>query len=315
MQIEDLEIVLKVAQLQNITAAADSLDMRLATASAAVKRVEQQLGESLFIRTTRRLRLSSAGERFLPECEQAVSLFNHAKQNLKGESQKIDGDLRLSVSSDLGRNLVTPWVDDLLDLHPNLRLKMNVSDRNIDFYRDNVDVALRYGSPSDANSYGFKICTAPGVMCASPDYLETYGTPKTLKELTSHTGLFYQLSGITHDVWSFTHQGNTEKLKMTGRRFSNDGDLVRRWCVAGKGITVKSSLDMSDDLLNGRVQQILSDYRPRCSELWLVCPSKQLITPAVRLLRDTLRQKTKTILDKLVEENRLKNVAIEQLGK
>jgi DNA-binding transcriptional LysR family regulator len=249
----------------------------------------------------------------LPQCEQAVSLFNNARQNLKDGTGLVGGELRLSVSSDLGRNLVTPWVDEILDAHPELRLKMNVSDRNIDFYRDNVDVALRYGSPTDANSYGFKICTAPGVLCASPTYLDQHGTPKTLNDLKSHIGLFYQLHGLTHDVWSFTQDSQTEKIKMTGRRYSNDGDLVRRWCVAGKGITVKSSLDMSDDLLNGRVKQILPQYRPRCSELWLVCPSRQLITPAVRLLRDTLRDKATALLDTLVAKGHLVDTTIERL--
>ena len=89
---------------------------------------------------------------------------------------------------------------------------------------------------------------------------------------------------------------------MRGDRTSNDGDLVRRWCVAGKGFAVKSCLDMSDDLLTGRVVSVISEFRPRVTELWLICPSRQSITPAMRLLRDYLQMKCATILNDLTEK-------------
>jgi len=87
---------------------------------------------------------------------------------------------------------------------------------------------------------------------------------------------------------------------MSGNRASNDGDLVRRWCVAGKGLAVKSCLDMAADLLSGKVVNVMPEYKPRTSELWLICPSRQLITPATRLLRDTLKKKSRRILNQLL---------------
>ena len=125
--------------------------------SAALKRVESVLGVGLFIRTTQRLRLSSAGERYFPQCEQALLTLDQAKQNMKDELDTVDGELPISLSSDLGRNLVTPWLDEFMETYPNISLKTHITDSNIDFYRDPVDIALRYGSPSDASLYGFKI--------------------------------------------------------------------------------------------------------------------------------------------------------------
>ena len=174
MLLEDLQFILKVAQLRSITAAAISLDMRVATASAALKRVENALGVELFVRTTRHLRLSTAGERYLPQCEQALILLEQAKQNIKDDLEVIDGELRVAISSDLGRNLVTPWLDEFMDEHPNVSLRSNISDSNVDFYRDSVDVALRYGSPTDANVYGFKICNVPRLLCATQGYLDLH---------------------------------------------------------------------------------------------------------------------------------------------
>ncbi|CAA0089987.1 HTH-type transcriptional regulator DmlR [Zhongshania aliphaticivorans] len=302
MLLEDLQVILKVAEFRSITAAAAHLDMRVATASAALKRVEKTLGTELFVRTTRQLRLSNAGERYIPQCQQAVSMLDLAKQNIQEDPDTVEGELRLTLSSDLGRNMVSPWLDEFMSNHPKIRLKLNISDSTIDFYRDAVDVALRYGSPADANLYGFKICNVPSLLCATPEYLQKYGTPKHPHELPPHNGLFYQLHDILHNTWTFSRAGSDFKIKMNGNRASNDGDLVRRWCVAGKGIAIKSCLDMSSDILAGRVITLIPDYTPKASELWLICPSRQSITPAIRLLRDMLQDKCRTILKQLINE-------------
>ena len=147
----------------------------------------------------RQLRLSNAGERYIPQCEQALLVLDQARQNMQDDLGIVDGELRIAVSSDLGRNLVTPWLDELTDTHLNIRLKLNISDSNIDFYRDSVDIALRYGSPNDANLYGFKICHVPSLLCATQRYLDTHGTPRHPHDLSQYNGLFYQLHDITYD--------------------------------------------------------------------------------------------------------------------
>ncbi|MCM2678082.1 LysR family transcriptional regulator [Echinimonas agarilytica] len=302
MLLEDLQVILKVAEFRNITAAAENLDMQPATASAAVKRVEKALGAELFIRTTRHLRLSVAGERYIPQCEQAMAMLEQAKQNMKEELGVVDGELRLTLSSDLGRNVILPWLDELMTTHPRLSLRANITDSNVDFYRDSVDMALRYGFPDDASLYGFKICNVPRLLCASQGYLSENGTPQHPHDLPSHNGLFYQLHDVIHDVWDFAHHGTDYKIKLSGNRASNDGELVRRWCVAGHGLAAKSALDMADDLLSQRVISVMPSYQPLPTELWLVCPSRQSITPAMRLLRDSLRDKTASLLQQLADK-------------
>ncbi|WP_372965353.1 LysR substrate-binding domain-containing protein [Marinobacter sp.] len=301
MNFNDLTVVLKVAEFRNITAAATSLDMRTATASAAVKRVEQELGVELFVRSTRQLRLSSAGEKYLPQCQQALNLLENARTNIRSGTEAVEGEIRLSVSSDLGRNRVVPWIDELMADHPGLSLRIQITDSNVDFFRDSVDMALRYGSPNDANLYGFKICDVPRLLCATPDYLSRHGTPTHPHDLAGHNGLFYQLQDIPYNVWPFNRDGEEIRIKMKGNRASNDGDLVRRWCVDGQGVAVKSCLDMSDDLLAGRVVNVMPRYTPPASELWLICPTRQSITPAMRLLRDHLQQQCHALIDHMTE--------------
>ncbi|GAA0225328.1 LysR family transcriptional regulator [Marinomonas primoryensis] len=302
MQLDDLQVVLKVAEFRSITAAATHLDMQVATASAAVKRVESALGVELFVRTTRHLRLSSAGERYLPQCMAALSMLDQAKQTIFTDSGEVSGEIRIAVSSDLGRNIAIPWIDEFMALHPHVTLRVHISDSNVDFYRDALDMALRYGPPADSNLYGFKICNVPRILGASPEYLEKYGTPQHPKDLMNHQGLFYQLQDILNDTWRLSDVDNTYKIKPKAYCAANDGDLVRRWCVAGKGVAIKSSLDIAGDLLAGRVVPLMPDYKVDVGELWLVCPSRQSITPTVRLLRDMFRERTKALLTQLVEK-------------
>ena len=99
---------------------------------------------------------------------------------------------------------------------------------------------------------------------------------------------------------------------MSGNRASNDGDLVRRWCVAGKGLAVKSCLDMADNLLSGRVVSVMPEFKPRSTELWLICPSWQSITPAVRLLRDKFKEKSRGIPNQLIDKGILDDSILEQ---
>lgn len=311
MQIDDLKVVLKVAEQKSITAAAASLDMQTATASAAIKRVERTVGIELFTRTTRSLKLSPAGERYLPHCQQAINMLEQAQRNVKDDLDIVDGELRIGISSDLGRNVITPWLDEFMQTHSNISLKVNLTDSNIDFYRDSIDICLRYGSPTDANMYGFKICNVPRLLCASPNYIKQHGEPNHPHDLASHNGLFYQLHDIIHDVWDFSLNNEKFKIKMKGNRAGNDGDLVRRWCVAGHGLATKSALDVANDLLHGRLVNLLPNYKPTDTELWLVCPSRQSITPAVRLLRDEFRNRCHVLLQQLVNFGVLPAKAIE----
>lgn len=295
MQTKDLKIILKVAEYQSITAAAHSLNVTAATASAAIKRVESDLGAELFIRSTRQLCLSAAGERYLPKCQEALKLLSQAKQVIKKDENIIDGELRIALPSDLGRNVVLPWLDDFMKRHKALKVKVHISDRLGDFYHDPVDIALRYGSPQDNSLYGFKICDVPRGLYATPHYLQQHGIPEHPDDLTQHNGLFYQIYDKVVDTWVFTHKDNDNqkyKIKMTGNRVSNDADLVRRWCVAGYGVALKSYLDMSPHLQRREVVSVLPNYHPESHEsheLWLICPSRQLITPAIRALRDELK--------------------------
>lgn len=314
MQLEDLQIILKVAEFRSITGAATHLDISKATASAAVKRVESTLGVELFVRTTRQLRLSTAGERYIPQCQQALQTLTHAKEQIKSDHGVVDGELRIAVSSDLGRNQIAPWMEEFMDAHPEVGVRFNLSDTTVDLFRDYVDIAIRYlrfGALDDGKLYGFKLCNVPYFMCATPEYIDRYGMPHHPDELSSHNGLLYQLHGMTNDVWTFNKDGKEYKVKMNSNRVTNDGDLVRRWCIEGKGLAIKSCLVVHEELIRGDLVNVMPEFSVIPAELWMLFPSRQVISPAARLLRDTLKKKCHRILKQLIEADMIKRSVLE----
>ena len=306
MKIEDLQVLLKVAELHSITAAANQLDISSSAASVALKRIEQQLGTKLFVRTTRKIRLSPEGERFLPLCQQAVDLLQQGVMRISEKQQDINGEVKMAMSSEMGRNLMRVLLNDIMNEYEDLSLRLLVSDSRVDFYRDGVDVALRAMTKSavqELNMYGFKICNIPHFICASPTYIERHGEPTTPEELANHNALLYKLYELTHDGWDLFKEKEKFKVKVKSNRAVNDGDIVRRWCVDGVGVAKKSVIDIAEDLLAGRLQRIMPAYHIPLTEMWLVLPSRQLITPAIRHIRDELKVKINQLRNALLDNN------------
>lgn len=303
MNTSDLALFIRTADCGSITAAAGQLGTSPAAASAAIKRLEKQLGVELFIRSTRQLRITAEGERFLLHCRQALDSLEYAKASIAEMQGDIAGKIRLSVSSDLGRNLILPWLDEVMDDNPELSFQLSIGDSLVDFYMERVDVALRYGQPEDSSMVAFQLATVERVVCASPDYIYKHGAPQTPEELLQHNCLLYRLGDQIFDQWEFCKESAEDalparqKIKVSSNRTCNDGDIVRRWVVAGKGIALKSRLDMCADLKAGRVIQLMPGYGVKPTSLWLICPSRKQVTPAVILLRDLLREKCKALLE------------------
>jgi DNA-binding transcriptional LysR family regulator len=299
MNTNALILFVRTADSGSITRAAQQLDTTTAAASAALKRLEKSLGVPLFIRSTRQLRITGEGERFLVYCRKALNNLDVGKAAIHALEGKVAGELRVSISSDLGRNLVLGWIDEIMDEHPDLSINLILGDSLSDFYMDRVDLAIRYGNQDDSSMVAFKLATIDRVLCAAPSYLAKFGMPSTPSDLNQHNCLLLQRNSRIDNVWDFiAKQGrDTLKIKVNSNRASNDGDVVRRWAVAGKGIAYKSRLDVSEDLRAGRLIRVLPEYQSNNIDLSLLCPTRKQITPAVLLLRDILRDKFSALLN------------------
>ncbi|MDN5514159.1 MAG: LysR family transcriptional regulator, partial [Pseudomonas sp.] len=194
LRFDDLQLFVRTAETGSLSAAARLLDVSPAVASAALKRLEQQLQVRLLARSTRSLRLTPEGELYLVHARLALQSLEEGRQQLVGSQEGICGVLQLSAPSDLGRNTLLPWLDAFQSEHPQLQLRLLLADRVTDLFREPVDIALRYGAPEDSSLVALPV--APDnrrVLCAAPAYLARHGSPQSVEDLHQHNCLLYML--------------------------------------------------------------------------------------------------------------------------
>lgn len=286
---DDLRLFLRIVRAGSVSAAARQLDMTPAAASAALKRLERALEAPLFVRSTRSLRLTAEGETFLPYCTQAVQALDDGREAMASGRAALRGTLLVSAPSDLGRNALSGWLDAFQARFPGLRLRLHLSDRLSDLYREPVDVALRYGLPPDSSLVALPL--APDnvrVLCAAPAYLARHGPVTHPAQLVDHNCLCFMLGEDVHDRWRFFGADGERSVDVRGDRVSDDGDVVRRWALAGEGIACKSALDIADDLVAGRLVALCPGWRGEPTPLNLLCADRRRLSASVRELRTFL---------------------------
>ena len=302
LRFDDLQLFVRAAELGSLSAAARVMDMSPAVASAALKRIETQLGARLLARSTRSLRLTAEGEGFLEYARTALSSLDEGRRLLARGQDQVSGVLQLSAPSDFGRNLLLPWLDEFQREHPQLAVRLLLGDRIADLFRQPVDIALRYGEPEDSSLVALPV--APNnrrVLCASPGYLARHGEPHQLEQLLQHNCLLYMLGTRVHDHWQFNDGKREVGLTVSGNRFSDDADVVRLWAVAGQGIAYKSWLDVAGDVQAGRLKVLLPGLVCERAPLSLLCGHRAQLSKPVRLLHDMLSERW-AVLSKVYPE-------------
>jgi DNA-binding transcriptional LysR family regulator len=305
IRLDDLQVFVSAAALGSLSAAARELDLSPALASVALKRLEQALGAQLLIRSTRSLRLTAIGAQYLEHAQQVLIALQTGVTAVKQGQQQITGELSLSIPSDLGRNLLLPWLDIFQIAHPQLSLRVRCSDRLSDLYRQPVDVAIRYGHLLDSALVAVPLVVDNcRVLCASPEFLAQHPAPKTPEDLLQYNCLQFMLGDTLHDKWQFGSGQNLQLISVRGNRVSDDGECVRRWAIAGYGIAYKSRLDALADLRMGRLIALLENYEPEPAPLYLLCAQRLSLSPAVIALHVFLKvrfaQYLQNTLDDLV---------------
>ncbi len=297
IRLDDLQVFVYAARDGSFSAAARQLDISPALASSAVQRLERALGVRLFIRSTRSMRLSGEGERYLVHAEATLDAVAAGHQALARDQQEIAGALRLSMPSDLGRNLLHRWLDDFQAAHPKLTLHLRISDQTADLFRQSVDAGIRYGLLADSSLVSLPlVADNRRALCAAPAYLARHGHPASLADLRHHNCLRFVIGEQTYERWTFFTPEGEQTVTVSGDRISDDADMVRRWGVAGHGILYKSRLDVLDDLHAGRLVELCPASYGQPVPLQLVTAHRSALTPAVQLLRSYLSERFQTLL-------------------
>ena len=299
--LRDFELFFRVADFGSLTAAARHLDITPAAASIALKRLEADVGTRLFLRSTRSIRLTDEGKIFLDHCRQAMQLLAVGRETALSGSAVLRGVLQLSMPSDFGRSVLVEWLDEFQHAHPELTLRLLLSDRKTDFYRQSVDLAIRYGNPPDSSLVALPL--APGnrrILCASPAYLERHGIPQHPEELVKHNCLCFFLGDYMHDRWRFFRGSDELVVQVKGNRITDDGDVARRWAVSGQGIAYKSALDVARDIAEGRLMRLCSAFDGESAPLNLMCTDRRQLSPQVKALCEFVAERCEELLSPML---------------
>ncbi|MDI7417535.1 LysR family transcriptional regulator [Cronobacter turicensis] len=290
IRLEDVTLFVRSAALGSFSSAAREADILPGQVSAAVNRLERDLNKRLFARSTRSLRLTAEGEAWLPYAQEMLNILQAGAERLQGGDNEIQGELKIAVPSDSGRNVLLPVITAFCEKHPKVSLRIFMSDNVSDVFRDPVDVAIRYGVLENSSYVALPLAEDNRrVLTASPAYLEKHGRPQTLDDLVLHHCLLYTLNGHVYDKWSFPENGVKRQLTVSSRMLCDDADLARRWAVAGMGIAYKSWIDVSADVLAGRLEVLLPEQPGEAVPLNLICPHRKQFSPAIRELHGLLR--------------------------
>ena len=295
--LQDLETFVATAEQGSLSSAARLLDTSPAVASASLKRLETDLGAALFIRSTRSMRLTLAGERLLARSKALLDGLREAEDEVMAGQDAIEGQLQISMPSDFGRHVVLPWLNDFQARYPGVKLRLQLTDRLANIYREPVDIALRFGVPPESSMVALPLLEENRrVLCASPAYLARHGVPASPRELENHNCLCFMLDETVNDRWRFRKGEEEIEVAVQGDRLADDSEVVRRWALAGLGICYRSRIDVHADLAGGRLRLILPDWEGVNAPLTMLVANRKQVSPAVRVLREFLVSRCKALL-------------------
>lgn len=284
----EIQLFIRVAAAGGISGAARQLGLTPATASAAIKRLERELGSTLFERSTRSLRLTPAGEEFLGYCVASTEQLEAGIAALRQGHEGMSGEIQLGAPSDLGRGMLDEVLEAFRQQHPKLRIVLHLSDGLQDLYRNPIDLVLRYGLLRDSTLIARKLCDNHRVICASPAYLARHGRPPAPEALADHNCICFYRNGELYNRWQLFHEGRARTIEVSGDRAADDGALVRQWVLGGHGLAYKSRLDIREDLAAGRLVDLFPDAQYEQVPLYAVYPSRAFMPARLKALLEHL---------------------------
>ena len=244
----EMQVFLRVVETGSFSEAARLLRMTPSTVSKLISRVEARLGVRLIERSTRRLSLTAEGETFYERSLTLLQDLDLIEQELSQGAAATGGRVRVNISVALGVLGLEPLLPDFWQAYPNIVVDLSLSDEIVDLYLDRTDVAFRVGRLPDSGMLARRIGVAHRKIVASPDYLERYGVPRTVEDLSRHNCLGFNFRRAV-PVWPLKEGGRVVERVVHGSLLGNNGETVRRMALAGVGLARMGDYHVRADLV------------------------------------------------------------------
>lgn len=300
MERADLELVQSIRDAGSLTAAAAQLGVASPSITKRLAALEAKLGVKLFYRTTRRVAATAEGELL---CEKATGLladFAQVEESLRDQAREPSGQIRLVATFGFGRIWLGAALADFQRLHPQVRIDLQLTEKLPDLAAEGFDAAVWLWAPQANRTTQWSatlLAKNERVLVAAPAYVKARGKPHCLEDLAAHDCLLVRESDAPSGTWPLSKDGErkpAQAIKVKGALVSNSGELVRDWCLAGRGIMLRSLWDVAPLITSGQLVRLLPKYAMRNANIQWLAPFRAQTPKRVRLLREHLMMQFKT---------------------
>jgi DNA-binding transcriptional LysR family regulator len=276
------------AELGSLTAAAKRLDLSKSVVSKQIAGLEKQLGVRLLNRTTRRIRLTEAGQGYYERCAQILGELEDLEGAMQAVHEQPSGQLRVTVPVSFGQRHLAALLPDFLATYPGINVDITLDDRHIDLVAAGMDAAVRVSELGDSSLIARRLGGCEGWVVAAPDYLERHGTPVEPQDLAHHNCLVYAYAPHASE-WAFTDAaGRPQRVAVSGNLRANNGETLVEAAIQGTGIIRVPDFLAADAVSDGRLQRVLSAYSAESPGIYVVYPYTRHVSARLRAFIDYL---------------------------
>lgn len=284
----DFEFFILLSKLKSLSGAARALGLTPPAATKRLALIEQRLAVRLVNRTTRSVSLTPEGETYLRYAAQIVGQLREMEEVISGAKGDPQGLLRINATLGFGRTTIAPLVSDFARRFPNVEVQFEVTDRPVDLIEGAFDMGIRFGELPDSRLSARRIMSNRRFLCASPKYLEQFGTPERVEDLQHHRCIIHRQNDDAYGVWRYVVNDHTEAIKVKGALSSNDGDIALRWALDGHGLLIRSEWDLAKYVQSGRLRLVLPNTVLPSADLYVYYPRQRNQTARARAFIDFL---------------------------
>lgn len=292
---QDLAFFHLLAKQGSLVATARELGVTPPAISKRLSALEKRLGVRLVNRTTRSMSLTAEGELYYTHVARILTQIDEVEQLVSSRRATPKGLIRVNASLGFGRRHIGPALAAFYALYPEVEIQLEISDHPLDLATHGFDLGIRFGTLPDAALHARKIASNRRLLCASPIYLEKYGTPQKLTDLQQHNCIFIRQNESPYGVWRFANGERMENIKVHGALCCNDGEVALNWALEGYGLLLRAEWDIARYVRSGRLRLVLENHMPTHADVYAVYPQQLHLSARVRHLIDFLIERFKQI--------------------
>ncbi|WP_437544766.1 LysR family transcriptional regulator [Sorangium sp. So ce367] len=286
-RLDSMRVFVAVAEEEGFAPAARRLSMSPPAVTRAISALEERIGTRLLHRTTRVVRLTEAGARYLADCKRILGEIEEAEASAAGSHAALRGQIGVTAPVLFGRMFVAPALFDFLALHPRVSAWTLLVDRIVDMVDEGLDVAVRIAHLPDSSLSAIRVGSVRWVVCASAEYLAARGEPKAPADLARHDTIAFSSTGSPVE-WSFGSGSRVERVSPSSQLLANTADVAIAAAVAGRGLARVLSYQIDPELRAGRLSIVLAAHEPPPVPIHVVHPEGRRAAVRVRAFVDFL---------------------------